>query len=130
MILLDYLYYQLTNFYNYFNKEGGGRGYGIIMVCALLWWNLIFTIFMLDFYFNTKLGPANKYMLLLYGLPILLLVSLRYSKYTSYEGIREKVSKMSNLKTTLLDIFVIVYVIISTFVMIGFAGYVGVSRHG
>ncbi|AYZ10817.1 hypothetical protein [Chryseobacterium arthrosphaerae] len=125
MILIDYLYYQFTNFYYQFEKDGTHRGSGIILTGALLCWNLVFFIIISDKYFNTNLGPSNKYVLIIYCLPIILFLGLRYSKFTSYEEINEKVQKFSKTKKTIADILLIIYVIISLPVFIIFGIYLG-----
>lgn len=125
MTLIDFLYYQFTNFYKYFEKDGTHKASGIILTCGMLCWNLIFLIIILDNYFNANLGPKNKYFLLAYCLPIILLIGLRYWKFTSYEEIREKVKGFSNTKKIIADILLILYVIISLPVFIYFAAYIG-----
>lgn len=125
MILIDFLYYQFTNFYKYFEKDGTHKASGIILTCGMLCWNLIFLIIILDNYFNANLGSKNKYFLLVYCLPIILLIGLRYWKFTSYEEIREKVKSFSNTKKIIADILLILYVIISLPVFIYFAAYIG-----
>lgn len=129
MILLDYIYYQLTNLYRYFNKDGIEKAYGIIMTCGLCWWNLIFLIIILDYYFNINVGPSNKYILLLYGLPIVLLICLRYWKFTSYKEIKEKIQGFSKTKQTIADVLLIIYITTSILGMIGFAVYIGITKH-
>ena len=47
MILIDFLYYQFTNFYKYFEKDGTHKASGIVLTCSMLCWNLTFLI-MLD----------------------------------------------------------------------------------
>jgi len=90
MILLDYTYYQLTNLYRYFNKDGAERSYGVVMTCGLPCWNLIFILMVIDnFYIDNAL--PSKYLALLYCLPIALLIALRYWKFTSYEEIKARV---------------------------------------
>jgi len=125
MILVDYLYYQLTNFYHQFEKDGTHKGSGIILTCAMLCWNLVFFIIVLDKYLNTNLGPSNKYVLIIYCLPIILFLGLRYWKFTSYEEIKERVQKFSKTKRTIADILLIMYVIISFPVFIVFGIYLG-----
>lgn len=129
MIILDYIYFQLTNLYHYFNKDGVEKIYGIMMTCALPWWNLILIIMISDNYFHTNIGPSNKYSLLLYCLPIALLIGLRYWKYTSYDEIKERVQNFSQTTKIIANIILTIYILISLFGMIGFAGYVGISRH-
>jgi len=129
MILLDYTYYQLTNLYRYFNKDGAEKGYGVVMTCGLPCWNLIFLIIILDSYFNTHLGPSNKYLLLAYCLPIIILIGLRYWKFTSYEEIKERVQEWSKNTRTTANILLIIYIIISFPLFIGFGFYLGVTRH-
>lgn len=129
MILIDYIYYQLTNLYRYFNKDGIEKVYGVIMTCALPCWNLIFLIIILDTYFNTNLGPSNKYLLIVYCSPIFILIGLRYWKYTSYEEIREKIKDFSKPKRIIADILLIIYIIISFPLFIGLGFYIGITRH-
>lgn len=128
MILIDYLYYQFTNFYKYFEKDGTHKASGIILTCGMLCWNLIFLIIILDNYFNVNLGPKNKYFLLIYCLPIILLIGLRYWKYTSYEEIDKKIKSFSKNKRIVWDVLLILYVIISLPLFIGFASYFGGSK--
>jgi len=125
MILIDYLYYQITNFYHHFEKDGTHKASGIIGACALPSWNLIFLIILSDNYFNTNFGPSNKYILLIYCLPIVLLVGLRYWKFTSYEEIREKVKNFNKTTRVIADILLIIYLIISFPVFILFGIYLG-----
>lgn len=129
MILVDYIYYQFTNLYKYLNRDGAERAYGVVMTCGLPWWNLIFFMIVSDYYLNTNIGPSNKYILLLYGLPVALLIGVRYWKFTSYEEIKEKVQGFSKTTKIIADILLITYVLVSLIGMIGFAGYIGVSRH-
>jgi hypothetical protein len=125
MIFIDYLYYQLTNFYNHFEKDGTYKASGIIISTGILCWNLILIIILLDYYFKTNLGPSNKYLLLIYCSPIILFMSLRYLKFTSYEEIAEKVKNYSNTKKTFADILLVVYIFTSFFLFIGLALYIG-----
>lgn len=129
MIILDYIYYQLTNLYNYFNKDGAGKAYGVVMTCVLPCWNLVLLIMISNYYFNTNVAPLNKYILLLYSLPIALLIGLRYWKYTSYEEIEEKVQYFSKTTKIIANIILTIYVLSSLFGLIGFAAYVGITRH-
>jgi hypothetical protein len=78
-----------------------------------------------DNYFYTNIGLSNKYGLLLYGLPIVLLIGLRYWKFTSYEEIKERVESFSKTKKAIADILVLMYPAISFFGFIFFAIYVG-----
>lgn len=128
MILIDYIYYQLTNLYRYFNKDGIEKVYGVIMTCALPCWNFVLVYMIIDFFFIKNILP-NKYILVLECLPIALLVVLRYWKFTSYEEIKERVEDFGKTKRIMADIILTIYVIISLFGMIGFAGYVGITRH-
>ncbi|ROI04546.1 MULTISPECIES: hypothetical protein [unclassified Chryseobacterium] len=125
MIFTDYIYYQLTNFYKNFNNDGAEKGYGVVMACGLPCLNIIFLIIILDNYFNTNLGPSNKYSLILYCLPLILLLGLRYWKFTSYEEIKEKAQKFSKTRRTIADILLIIYVIVSIPVFIIFGIYLG-----
>ncbi|WP_343608399.1 hypothetical protein [Chryseobacterium oranimense] len=125
MIFTDYIYYQLTNFYKNFNNDGAEKGYGVVMACGLPCLNIIFLIIILDNYFNTNLGPSNKYSLILYCLPLILLLGLRYWKFTSYEEIKEKAQKFSKTTKVIADILLIIYVIISLLGFIFFSLYLG-----
>lgn len=125
MILIDFLYYKFTNFYKYFEKDGTHKASGIILTCTMLSLNLTFLMIFLDRFFVGNIIPDNKYIMLLYCLPIILLIGLRYWKYTSYEEIREKVKGFSNTKKIIADILLILYVIISLPVFIYFAAYLG-----
>ena len=128
MILIDYLYYQFTNFYKYFEKDGTHKASGIILTCGILSWNLTFLMIILDRFYNDTIIPHNKYVMLVYCLPIILLIGLRYWKFTSHEEIREKVKNFSNTKKIIADIMLILYVIISLPVFIYFAAYLGSHR--
>ncbi|GEN69627.1 hypothetical protein CRH01_41950 [Chryseobacterium rhizosphaerae] len=63
--------------------------------------------------------------MILYCLPFIFLLGLRYWKFTSYEEIKEKVQKFSKIKSTIADILLIIYVIISIPVFIIFGIYLG-----
>ncbi|WP_237390912.1 hypothetical protein, partial [Chryseobacterium sp. KMC2] len=77
MILIDYLYYQIVNFYKHFNKDGAEKGYGIVMTCGLPFLNLVFILMILDHFYGTNSLPSNKYFVLIYSLPFILLIGLR-----------------------------------------------------
>ncbi|PIF47269.1 hypothetical protein CLU96_4319 [Chryseobacterium sp. 52] len=128
MILIDYIYYQLTNLYRYINKDETEKSYGVLMTCGLPCLNLIFILMLIDYFYIKDVLP-NKYVAILYCLPIALSIGLRYWKFTSYEEIKEKVQGFSKTTKIIANILLIIYVLISFFGMIGFAGYVGVSRH-
>jgi hypothetical protein len=85
MILIDYIYYQITNFYHHFEKDGTHKASGIIGACSLLSFNLIFVLMFLDHFYEMNTLPSNKYIVIIYCLPIISLMSLRYWKFTSYE---------------------------------------------
>jgi len=125
MILIDYLYYQITNFYHHFEKDGTHKVSGIIGACSLLSFNLIFILMFLDHFYSMNTMPSNKYVVLIYCLPLILLMGLRYWKFTSYEEINDKVQKFSKTKKTIADILLITYVIISFPVFIIFGIYLG-----
>lgn len=91
MILIDYLYYQITNFYHYFEKDNTHKASGFIIVCLLPCLNMVFGLLFLNHFYDMKTLPSNKYTILIYCLPIILLLGLRYWKFTSYEEINEKV---------------------------------------
>ena len=80
---------------------------------------------LLDRFYIDNVIPDNKYVMLLYCLPILVLVGLRYWKFTSYEEIREKVKELSKTKKIIADLLLILYVIISLPIFIYFAAYIG-----
>ncbi|PIF47267.1 hypothetical protein CLU96_4317 [Chryseobacterium sp. 52] len=125
MIIIDYLYYQITNFYHHFEKDGTHKASGFIGVFALLFCNLIMTLAILDRFFNKNAMPANKYILLIYALPILLFIGFRYWKFTSYEEVQEKVKKFSKKKKIISDILLIIYIFISFPVFLVFCIYLG-----
>lgn len=129
MILIDYIYYQLTNLYRYFNNDKAEKNYGIVMTCALPCWNLISIIIAFDYFFNIKIGPSNKYFLLAYCLPLLFLIGFRYWKVTSYENIRDRIQNFSKRKRIFSDVLLILYIIISFLGMLCLAGYVGIMRN-
>ena len=124
-MIKQYLYYQFTNFYKYFEKDGTHKASGIILTCTMLSLNLTFLMILLDRFYIDNVIPDNKYVMLLYCLPILVLVGLRYWKFTSYEEIREKVKELSKTKKIIADILLILYVIISLPIFIYFAAYIG-----
>ena len=124
-MIIDYLYYQFTYFYKYFEKDGTHKASGIILTCTMLSLNLTFLMILLDRFYIDNVIPDNKYVMLLYCLPILVLVGLRYWKFTSYEEIREKVKELSKTKKIIADILLILYVIISLPIFIYFAAYIG-----
>ncbi len=124
-MIIDYLYYQFTNFYKYFEKDGTHKASGIILTCTMLSLDLTFLMILLDRFYIDNVIPDNKYVMLLYCLPILVLVGLRYWKFTSYEEIREKVKELSKTKKIIADILLILYVIISLPIFIYFAAYIG-----
>lgn len=113
MILIDFLYYQFTNFYHYFEKDGTHKASGLILTCGFLCWNLTIIIILVDYFFKTNVGPSSKYFLLIYYLPIVFFICLRYWKFTSYEEVKEKVKNFGRTKKTIADILLIIYVIIS-----------------
>ncbi|MBL3547586.1 hypothetical protein [Chryseobacterium sp. KMC2] len=125
MILIDYLYYQITNFYHHFEKDGTHKASGIIGACSLLSFNLIFVLIFLDHFYDMNTLPSNKYIVIIYCLPIILLMSLRYWKFTSYEEIKEKVKDFSKTTKIIADILVISYAIISFFGLLILSLYVG-----
>ena len=124
-MIIDYLYYQFTIFYKYFQNDGTYKASGIILTCTMLSLNLTFLMILLDRFYIDNVIPDNKYVMLLYCLPILVLVGLRYWKFTSYEEIREKVKELSKTKKIIADILLILYVIISLPIFIYFAAYIG-----
>jgi len=113
MILIDYIYFQLTNLYSRFNNDGMEKQYGIIMCCGLICWNLTIIIILIDFFLKTNLGPSNKYFLLLYYIPVIFFIVLRYWKFTSYKDVNEKIYRFSKTKRIVADILLIIYIIIS-----------------
>lgn len=129
MILVDYLYYQITNFYHHFEKDGTHKASGVIGTCGFLSWNLIFILAILDHYFHKSTLPENKYVLIIYCLPIILLVGLRYWKCTSYEEIKEKVQKFDKTKRTIADVILIIYSVISFPVFLIFCIYLGSLKY-
>lgn len=129
MILIDYLYYQFTNFYHHFEKDGTHKGSGIILTCTMLSLNLILTLMFLDHFYGINTIPSNKYVVIIYCLPIILLVGLRYWKFTSYEEIKEKVQKFSKRTRIIADIFLIIYAVISFFGLLIFSLYTGTLKN-
>ncbi|SIQ39829.1 hypothetical protein [Chryseobacterium sp. RU33C] len=129
MIFIDYLYYQITNFYHHFEKDGTHKASGIIVVCTLLSFNLISILIFLQHYYNINTMPLNKYVIIIYCLPIILLVGLRYWKFTSYEEIKEKVEDFSKTIKIIADILVISYAIISFFGLLILSLYVGTLKN-
>lgn len=129
MILIDYLYYQITNFYHHFEKDGTHKASGIIGACSLLSLNLIFILMFLDHFYNMKTIPSNKYVIIIYCLPIILLMGLRYWKFTSYEEIREKVKDFSKTTRIIADVLLISYVTISFFGLLIFSLYTGTLKN-
>lgn len=125
MILIDYLYYQFTNFYHHFEKDGTHKGSGIILTCCVLSLNLIFMLMISDYFYNTNTLPSNKYIVLIYCLPIILLIGLRYWKCTSYEDIKERVKNLSKTTRIIADILLIIYATISFLGFIFFSLYLG-----
>lgn len=125
MILIDYLYYQIINFYKHFNKDGAEKGYGIVMTLGLPFLNLVFILMILDHFYATKTLPSNKYFVLVYALPFILLIGLRYWKFTSYEEIKEKVQNLSKTTKMIADILLIIYATISLLGFIFFSLYLG-----
>ncbi|CAA7386957.1 hypothetical protein [Chryseobacterium fistulae] len=128
MILIDYLYYQFANFYYHFEKDGTHKASGIIGTCGILSWNLIFILMIVDQFFNRHILPSNKYLVLVYCIPVILFVGVRYWKFTSYEEIDERVKSFNKNKRIVLDILLILYIIISLPIFIGFAAYLGSSK--
>lgn len=129
MILIDYLYYQITNFYHHFEKDGTHKVSGIIVVCTLLSLNLIFVLMFLDHFYDTNTLPLNKYIVIIYCLPIILLISLRYWKFTSYKEIKGKVKDFSKTTKIIADILVICYTLISFFGLLILSLYVGTLKN-
>ncbi|MCL8537390.1 hypothetical protein M9991_11015 [Chryseobacterium gallinarum] len=129
MILVDYLYYQITNFYHHFEKDGTHKASGIIGACTLLSFNLIFVLMFLDHFYDMNTLPSNKYIVIIYCLPIILLMSLRYWKFTSYEEIKEKVNGFSKTTKIIADVLVISYTIISFFGLLILSLYVGTLKN-
>lgn len=125
MILIDYLYYQIVNFYKHFNKDGAEKGYGIVMTCGLPFLNLVFILMILDHFYGTNSLPSNKYFVLIYSLPFILLIGLRYWKFTSYDKIKERVRNFSKTTKIIADILLIIYAIISLLGFIFFSLYLG-----
>ncbi len=125
MILIDYLYYQITNFYKHFNSDGAEKGYGIVITCGLPFLNVVFILMILDHFDGNNILPSNKYLILTYCLPLILLIGLRYWKFTSYEEIKKRVESFSKTKKAIADILVLMYSAISFFGFIFFAIYVG-----
>lgn len=129
MILTDYLYYQITNFYYHFEKDGTHKASGIIGVCSLLSFNLIFILMFLNHFYDMNTLPSNKYIVIIYCLPIILLISLRYWKFTSYEEIKDKVKDFSKTKKIIADILVIAYAVISFFGFLILSLYIGTLKN-
>jgi len=115
MILIDYLYYQIINFYKRFNSDGAEKGYGIVITCGLPFLNVVFILMILDHFDGNNILPSNKYLILTYCLPLILLIGLRYWKFTSYEEIKERVESFSKTKKAIADILVLMYSAISFF---------------
>lgn len=125
MIIIDYLYYQITNFYHYFEKDGTHKASGFIGVCLLPCLNMIFILLFLNHFYGMKTLPSNKYVVLIYCLPIILLFGLRYWKFTSYSKIEGKVQKFSKTTRIIADILVITYCTISFLGFVFFSIYIG-----
>jgi len=125
MILIDYLYYQITNFYHHFEKDGTHKASGFIGVCLLPSLNMVFILLYLNYFYGMKTLPSNKYVVLIYCLPIILLIGLRYWKFTSYDEIKERVQNFSKATRVIADILVIIYSAISFLGFIFFAIYLG-----
>lgn len=125
MILIDYLYYQITNFYHYFEKDGTHKASGLIGVCLLPCLNMVFVLLFLNHFYGMKTLPSNKYVVLIYCLPIILLIGLRYFKFTSYDEIERRVQNFSRSTKLIADILVITYSTISFLGFIFFAIYIG-----
>ncbi|WP_294215791.1 hypothetical protein [uncultured Chryseobacterium sp.] len=125
MILIDYLYYQITNFYHHFEKDGTHKASGFIGVCLLLSLNMVFILLYLNHFYGIETLPSNKYVVLIYCFPIILLMGLRYWKFTSYKEIKEEIQNFSKTKKIIADILVIMYSAISFFGFIFFAIYLG-----
>lgn len=126
MILLDYLYYQICNFYKKFDySKDISIECGFIILLGFILANIVFLCITIDYFFGYNFLKPNKYIMFVYLSPFLVFNSIRYWKYTSYEKIKGKVLEMNSAKTTMLDIFIIIYVIISLPVFLGFAIYVG-----
>ena len=129
MILLDFFFYKLTNFYKLLNKGEDGEGYGIIMTCAFPFWNLTVLLIYIDYYFSTNLLPENKYYLLLYSLPFVSFILLRYCKIISYNEINIRIYRKTKFEIFLLNSFFILYVITT---LLGLASVVYIAKqiHG
>ncbi|MGC5742980.1 hypothetical protein [Chryseobacterium sp. NFX27] len=125
MILIDYLYYQIVNFYQHFNKDGAEKGYGVVIACGLPFLNIIFILMFLDHFYDTNILPSNKYVILIYSLPIILLIGLRYWKFTSYEQIKERIQNFRKTTRVIADILLVIYVTISLLGFIFFSLYLG-----
>lgn len=125
MIFIDYLYYQIVNFYQHFNKDGAEKGYAIVMVCGLPFLNIIFILMTLDHFYGTDILPTNEYYILIYSLPIILLIGLRYWKFTSYEEIKERIQNFGKTTRIIADILSIIYTTISLLGFIFFSLYLG-----
>jgi len=125
MILIDYLYYQIVNFYKHFNNDGAEKGYAIVMACGLPFLNIIFVLMILDHLYTINTLSSNKYFILIYSLPIILFMGLRYWKFTSYDDIKEKAQSFNKTTRIIADIILIIYVIISVLGFIFFSLYLG-----
>lgn len=129
MILIDYLYYQITNFYHHFEKDGTHKASGIIGACSLLSFNLIFILMFLDYFYNMNTLPSNKYVVIVYCLPVILFMALRYWKFTSYEEISEKVKNFSKTKKRIADILLVSYAVISFFGLLILSLHIGTLKN-
>lgn len=126
MILLDYLYYQICNFYKNFDySKDIFKECGFIILLGFILANIVFFGIVIDYFFGYNFLKPNKYIMFAYLLPFLIFNSIRYWKYTSYEKIKEKIIGMNSTRTTMLDIFVIIYIIISFPGFLTFAIYAG-----
>lgn len=125
MIFIDYLYYQITNFYHHFEKDGTHKASGFIGACLLPCLNMVFVLLFLNHFYGMKTLPSNKYIVLIYCIPIILLIGLRYWKFTSYEEIKERVQKYSKTTRIVADVLLIFYSTISFLGFIFFAIYIG-----
>ncbi|MDH6252593.1 hypothetical protein M2347_002320 [Chryseobacterium sp. H1D6B] len=115
MILIDYLYYQFTNFYKYFEKDGTHKVSGYILTCVMLNLNLIIVTGYSDYFFNTNITEnLSKYQFFIYFcVPLNLLVAVRYWKFISYDEIKNKVKAYNKTSKIIADILLILYVIFS-----------------
>ncbi len=114
MIIFDYIFYQLQNFYKYFEpKDDTHKGSAVIILGTCVALNIITFVFIANFFFSEI--KINKTFVLLIYFIVLFGIWYRYYKCIDIINLSVKFNKYNMAVLMFLDIITIVYVIGSIF---------------